>query len=206
MHKEPSMHVSDAIAERRAVKGFDPEHCLSEMEVENLLKTALLAPSAFNIQHVRVVWIRDPELRRQIRAAAWDQDQVTSASALFVIAADLKAWKKNPAGYWEGAPQPVLDFILPAIHAYYADRPAVERDECMRSMGLFGMALMLLAKDMGLDSCPMDGFDFDAVAELINLPPDHVIGFMIAVGRKIREPWPRIGKLSLDKVLARDGF
>jgi nitroreductase len=35
---------------------------------------------------------------------------------------------------------------------------------------------------MGYDSCPMIGFDSVAVAEIINLPSDHVIGFMIAVG------------------------
>lgn len=42
---------------------------------------------------------------------------------------------------------------------------------------------MLVARGQGLDSCPMDGFDFDAVARLINLPDNHVIGLMVAVGK-----------------------
>ena len=40
----------------------------------------------------------------------------------------------------------------------------------MRSCGIAAQTLMLTAQSMGYDSCPMDGFDYEAVAELINLP------------------------------------
>ena len=39
----------------------------------------------------------------------------------------------------------------------------------------------------------MDGFGFDAVASIINLPKDHTIAFMIAIGKGSRESWPKPG-------------
>ena len=37
------------------------------------LRLALLAPSAFNLQHVRLVEVSDPALRAQIRQVGWNQ-------------------------------------------------------------------------------------------------------------------------------------
>ena len=85
-------------------------------------------------------------------------------------------------------------------------KPQVERDEGMRSCGLAGMALMLMARELGYDSCPMDGFDYDAVGKLINLPDDHGIALMIAIGMAIKDPWPRPGQLSLSEVLIENRF
>lgn len=76
----------------------------------------------------------------------------------------------------------------------------------MRSCGLAGMAIMLAAKDMGYDSCPMDGFDFDAVGEIIHLPKDHLISFMVAVGKGILPPWPKPGQLGYDEVVLQNTF
>lgn len=200
------MNVKMAIESRRSVKGFDPAHHMSEAEVRELLSLAMLAPTAFNIQNWRFVVVDDPALRQEIRKAAWDQSQVTDASLLLVLCADLKTWEKNPERYWHNVDAPVRDFIVGAIHPYYAGHAQVQRDEAMRSCGLAGMALMLAAKEMGYDSCPMDGFDFDAVGKLIQLPDDHVISFMLAVGRGIRPPFPRGGQLALDEVMVHNRF
>ncbi|HAL70793.1 MAG TPA: nitroreductase family protein, partial [Verrucomicrobiales bacterium] len=195
-----------AITARRAIKHFDPDHRLTEAEIRQLLEAAMQAPTAFNIQHWRFVTVTDPELRKQIRTVAWDQAQVTDASLLIILCADKDAWKKDAARYWKGAPQPVQDILVPAIGGYYQDREQVQRDECMRSTGLAGMTLMLAAKAMGYDSCPMDGFDFDAVAKLIKLPEDHLISFMIAIGKGTQPAWPKPGQLSYDEVVIPNTF
>lgn len=200
------MNVTTAIETRRSIKAYDPQHQLSEAEIERLLTLAVLSPSAFNIQNWRFVLVRDPALRGEIRQAAWDQAQVTDASLLIVLCADLKAWERDPARYWKNASQPVQDFLLPAIDQYYRGHESVQRDEAMRSCGMAGMTLMLAAKEMGYGSCPMDGFDYDAVGRLIQLPADHVIGFMLAVGRGVKEPWPRGGQLPLRDVVITDRF
>lgn len=200
------LSVSEAIQARRAVKGFDPNHKMSEQEIDRLLSLAVLSPTAFNIQNWRFLLLRDAELRRRVRTQAWDQAQVTDASLLIVLCADLRAWDKEPSRYWQNVAKPVQDFMLPAIHQYYAGREQVQRDEAMRSCGIAAMTLMLAAKEMGYESCPMDGFDFDAVGKLIQLPPDHVIAMFVAIGKGIKEPFPRGGQLPLSEVMVTDRF
>ena len=200
------MNTVEAIRTRRAVKVYDPSFQLSREEKDELLQLALLAPSAFNLQHVRFVEVSDPELRAQIREVGWNQAQMTDASMLVVICAQVDSWEKNVRRVWDGAPGEVQNFMAGAIDAYYRDKPQVQRDEAMRSCGLMAQTLMLAARAKGLDSCPMDGFDFDAVGKLINLPDNHVIALMVAVGKRAAEPKPRIGKLPFDEVVFRDRF
>ncbi len=200
------MNISSAIETRRAVKGFDPQHQMTDAEVERLMSLAMLSPTAFNIQNWRFVLVRNMELRKQVRAAAWDQAQVTDASLLVILTADLNSWQKEPARYWKEAPQAVSDYLVPAIGQYYGGKDQVQRDEAMRSCGMAAMTLMLAAKEMDYDSCPMDGFDFDAVGKLINLPQDHVISMFVAIGKKAREPWPRGGQLPMQEVVINNRF
>ncbi len=200
------MNVKDAVEQRRAVKHYDADHKMTAEEKNELLSSAILSPTAFNIQNWRFVVVEDPELRAKVRAVAWDQAQVTDASLFILLCADLKAWEKDPARYWKDSPQEVLDFMVPAIDGYYRGKDAVQQDEAMRSCGIAAQTLMLKAKSMGYDSCPMDGFDYGKVAELINLPEDHVISMAVAVGKKIKDSWPRPGQLSLNEVVITDTF
>ena len=200
------METFEAIVQRRAIKQFDPQHQLTEAEIEQLLSLAMLTPTAFNIQNWRFVLVRDPELRQQIRAVAWDQAQVTDASLFIILCADLQAWNKNPERYWRDAPEAIRDFVIPAIDSYYRDKDQVQRDEAMRSCGMAAQTLMLAAKNMGYDSCPMDGFDFEAVAQLINLPADHVIAMFVAIGKGTEGPGPRGEKLPISEVVRNNRF
>lgn len=200
------MDTFQAIEERRSVKHFDPKHEMSEDEIRKLLSLAVLSPTAFNIQQWRFVIVKDRALREKIKAAAWYQEQVTDASLLIVLCADLKAWEKDPARYWKDGPENVRQMVLPAIDAYYRGKEQVQRDEAMRSSGICAQTIMLAAKAMGYDSCPMDGFDFKKVAELIHLPEDHVIAMFIAVGKPVQAAWPRAGQLPVEELIVENTF
>lgn len=200
------MNVSTAIETRRSIKIFDANHQMKQAEIDKLLSLAMLSPTAFNIQNWRFVLVQDTELRKQIRAVSWDQAQATDASLLIVLTADLKSWEKQPERYWKDAPQPVRDYLVPAIGQYYSGREQVQRDEAMRSCGMAAMTLMLAAKEMGYDSCPMDGFDFNAVAKLLNLPADHTPAMFVAIGKGTQAAWPRGGQLAMDEVVIRNKF
>ncbi len=200
------MDTFEAIKTRRAIKSYDPSHEMTEAEVNTLFELAIQAPTAFNIQNWRFVVVKDQELRKQIRAQAWDQAQVTDASLLIILCGDLKAWEKEPVRYWKNTAKPVQDYMVPAIDGYYRDKERVQRDEAMRSCGLAAQTIMLAAKAMGYDSCPMDGFDFEQVGKLINLPADHVIAMFVVVGKGTKPAWPKPGQLALDEVVIKDKF
>ena len=200
------MKIKEAIQTRRAIKHYDANHSMTPEEVNELLSLAILAPTAFNIQNWRFVVVTDPELRKQIREVAWDQAQVTDASLFIVLCADLKSWEKQPSRYWVNAPKEIQEFMLPAIDKYYRGKDQVQRDEAMRSCGITAQTLMLAARSMGYDSCPMDGFDFEKVSELIHLPAEHVIAMFVAIGKCTKESWPRPGQLDLNEVIIKNSF
>ncbi len=200
------MNIFEAIEKRRSIKHYNPQHKMSEEEVKKLISYAMLSPTAFNIQNVRFVLVQDPELRKEIRAVSWDQAQVTEASLLIILCADLKSWNKDTGRYWKHAPQEVQDILVPAILKYYEGNEQAQQDEAMRSCGLAGQTIMLAAKAMGYDTCPMDGFDYEAVGKLINLPKDYVISMFIVVGKGTKEAWPRPGQLPMEEVIVKDKF
>ncbi len=200
------MDTLDAIELRRSVKAYDPDYVMPTDDVNRLLELAVLSPTAFNLQHWRFVIIEDLALRQQLRSIAWDQAQVTESSLLIVLCADLKAWEKSPHRYWQNADLAVQDFILPAIDHYYRGKEQIQRDEALRSCGIAAQTLMLAAKAMGYDSCPMDGFDFDQAGKLIHLPDDHVISMMIAIGKALNPARPRAGQLPLEEVVIKNKF
>lgn len=200
------MNILEAIETRRSIKHYDPAHVMPEADVERLMELARLAPTSFNMQNYRFVLVRDPELRRRIRAAAWDQAQVTDASLLVVMCADLKAHEHQPERYWSHAPQAVQDILVPALKGFYAGKDQLIRDEAMRSTALGGMTLMLAARGLGYETCPMVGFDPEAVAKIIRLPADHAISFMIAIGKSLGQPWPRGDRLDQSETVIVNQF
>jgi nitroreductase len=204
--KNNIMTLSEAIQNRRAVKKYDTEQAIPEADFEKIMLQALEAPSSFNIQHWRFVDVVDKEARQKIREAAWDQAQVTEASKILVLCADLKAWDKDPAQYWKQAPQEVSNIMVPMIKDFYEGREWLQRDEAMRSVGIIAEAFMLCASDFGYDTCPMIGFDQEAVAKIINLPEDHVIGMMIAMGTRREDPFPHGVRISMDKAVIKNKF
>jgi len=200
------METFEAIETRRSVKHFDPSHDMPEEDLKKLLKAAMLSPTSFNIQNWRFVVVRDAEKRAAIRAAAWNQAQVTDASALLLICADLQAFDKEPERYWRNAPEPVKAALVPMIGKFYANNPQLQRDEGIRSVGIASQTLMLAARAMGYDSNPIIGFDPGKVAEIINLPENHIIGLMLAVGKPLNPALPRGGQLDYAEVCFENGF
>jgi len=200
------MDTFDAIEQRRSIKHFDTNHKLSESEIEKLLSLAILSPTSYNIQNWRFVLVKDTEMRKKIREVGMDQAQITDASLLLILCADLKSWKKQPERYWKNSPKEIQDMFVKMIGDFYDGKEQLHRDEAMRSCGIAAQTLMLTAKAMGYDSGGMIGFDPQKVAEIINLPEDHVIGLMVIIGKQVKPAMPRGGQLTLNQVVFTDKF
>ena len=200
------MDTFDAIRTRRSVKKFDPEHRMTEEEIRRLFELVVLSPTSYNIQNWRFVLVTDPERKRAIQAAGWNQAQFGDCSLLVIICGDRGAYAADTARYWAQAPEAARKAIVPMIVGSYDGRPDLQRDENLRSGSLAAQTLMLAARAMGYDSCPMVGFDFAKVAEIIALPPEHDIVMAVTVGKALEPARPRGGQLPLDEVVVRERF
>ncbi len=199
------MHTFDAIKKRRAVNYFDSFHRPLKSDIKRMMQHVILSPTSFNIQNWRFVVVTDAQLRKKIREVAWNQAQITDASFLVIFCADLNAWKMADR-CWRKAPLRVKRNMLAAIKFIYGRNKQLQYDESIRSCGIAAQTLMLTAKAMDYDTCPMVGFDVKKVAKLIKLPRHHVVTMIIAVGKRIKEPWPRSGQLALKEVVKENTF
>ena len=200
------MDVFTAVAERRSIKKFDPAHRMSEDEIRRLMEAAVLSPTSFNLQNWRFVLVTDQERKERLRAIGWRQAQFAEASLVILVCGDRKAHARDPGRYWRHAPEAARATIVPAIIDAYEGREDLQHDEVLRSGGMAAQTIMLAAKAMGYDTCPMVGFDFAEAAALVNLPPDHEIVMAVAVGKRRAHPQPRGGQLPLEEVVIRERF
>ncbi len=200
------MNTSEAIRTRRAVKHYDPNFVIPEKDEKELMDLIRQSPTSFNLQNWRFVNVKDKELRKALREVAWDQAQVTDASLLYVVCADVMAWDKDPARYMVNYPEDLREMYVPMIKDFYRGREWQQRDEAMRSAGIVAQTIMLTAISMGYESCPMIGFDSEAVGKLINLPEDHVVCMMVVVGKGIQPARPKGGYISDEEVFITDKF
>lgn len=200
------MNVLQAINTRRAVKSFDPNHQMPEDVEHQLLNATRLSPTSFNIQHWRFLLLKDEQLRKSVRAVAWDQSQITDASLVVIICGDIQAWQDQPEQYWRNLPEAHQASIVNMLKQFYQNQPQKQYDEVLRSIGIAAQTLMLSAQALGYESCPMVGFDADKIAELIKLPEHHKIGMIVAIGKGMRPAFPRGGELPYDKVVFENYF
>ncbi|GMW01968.1 MAG: hypothetical protein AMXMBFR84_31040 [Candidatus Hydrogenedentota bacterium] len=199
------MNFSELAQNRRSVKLYEESVSISDAELHALFEDVVLSPSSFNLQHWMFVVVRDSALRAQLRKAAWDQPQVTGASAAILVAGKLDAYKDAPRIY-ASAPQSVQEYVVPAVNQFYDGKPQLQRDEAIRGASLAAMSLMFAAKARGFDTGPMIGFDPDAVSSLLKLPAYYIPVMLIVIGKAAGESRPRDYRRPLDEVVKLETF
>jgi len=150
--------------------------------------------------------VKNKELRRQIRAVAWDQAQITDASVLLAMCADLSAHRDNPARYWQHVPADVRDFMVSNVTPFYEGKPQLTRDEGIRSTAFAGMAIMLAAAEMGYETGALIGFDPIVVGKILNVPDNIALSYLLVIGKATKIAWPRGERLPDSEVVIIDRF
>ena len=200
------MDTFDAIKTRRAIKKFDSSHKMSPEDVKILQELTILSPTSYNQQNWRFVYVTDQTVKDKISKAARDQAQPKDGSLVIVLCGNLNAWKEEPLRYWRNNTPEKQELVKNSLIRKYENSPENRRDEAMRSCGFAAQTIMLAARQMGLDSCPMVGFEYDELAEIINLPKDHMIVMMVVVGKRAADASERGGQLPLDEVFFENKF
>lgn len=200
------MDTFDAIKTRRAIKKFDSSFHMTSDQVKSLKELTILSPTSYNQQNWRFVYATDQTVKDKISKAARDQAQPKDGALVIVLCGNLNAWKEEPLRYWRNNTPEKQELVKNSLTRKYENSPENRRDEAMRSCGFAAQTIMLAARQMGLDSCPMVGFEYDKLAEIINLPKDHMIVMMVVVGKRSEDAAERGGQLPVDEIFFENSF
>ncbi|MDI6797720.1 MAG: nitroreductase family protein [Desulfatibacillaceae bacterium] len=184
------MEFSQVLEQRRAVDYFDPDRPVDSKLIRQMVEKAALAPSSFNLQPWNLIIVNDPQKKAALQKAAWNQPKITQAPVIFIVLADRGGWKKGHPVMEKtfsqmvaaGLPKEKYDWFADACSSLYGASADRQMAFACKNAGFFAMALMLAAKDLGLDTHPMDGFELDKVRNLFSIPDNYWIPLLLAVG------------------------
>jgi len=202
--------MKDALAvihERTSTNKFDSSKTITEREIREIVADAIEAPSSYNIQHWRFVAVTDPEKKKQLQAAAYNQVKVGHASATIIVLGDLRAHEKLEKIYAPLVQRGVMNKeqvngIVQQATATYGSNPQFARDEAIRSGAMAAMTLMIAAQARGYATGPMIGFDPEQVKKKFNISDRYLPIMLVTLGHAAPGNWPRKPRLGVDEVLA----
>ncbi len=194
------MEFSEIVQRRRSVKSYGPDKTISDAELKELFEEVILSPSAFNLQHWTFVAVKDSDMKKKFREAAWGQPQVEDCSVAILVCGKLDAYKDAPEIYKE-VPEEIQKKVLPMIHNFYEGKDQLQRDEAIRSASLAAMMLMYGATRRGWATGPMIGFDPDAASGLLKLTSNLIPVMILVLGHQKNEPRPRSYRHPVENVV-----
>lgn len=205
--------LSDPISlftERHSVRKYIKGKRIPEELLSDIFQLASWAPSSWNLQHWKYIVIQEEERKQKIFPVAYQQEQIVDCSALVVVLGDLEADKNAEKIYDQAVragmvPAPMKEDLIAQIQSAYRNNPTFARDEAIRNASLGAMQLMLAAKAKGIDSCPIGGFDRDALAQTLNIPARYVPVMLITMGYAAAPARPT-QRLPLKDILVYESF
>ncbi|MBA2124229.1 hypothetical protein B9J78_04755 [bacterium Unc6] len=206
------MQLKDLIQERRSVNFFDTTKSVDEATIKKIYDIAKLCPSSFNLQPWKFILVTKPENKQKLRQCALNQPKVEEAPAMLIILADKNGYDRMneifddmvEKGYHKEEERQSLNGLARML--YGGDMNS--RGLALRNAGLFTMSFMLVAKDMGIDTHPMDGFEQDRVKKAFNIPDRYEVAMLMAVGfyNKSNPLLPRLKRKDFEETVIREGF
>lgn len=185
------MDFIDVINNRRAVNFFDPDKDVPPQLLKAMIETAAKAPSSFNLQPWSLIVLRDFQEKMKLQKLAWDQPKVTEAPVTLIVLADRDAWQEGHRFVEKNFQEMIKAGLMAeeqrqwfedARNSLYGLNSEARQVFACKNTGFFAMTLMLAAKNLGLDTHPMDGFDHEEVRKAFNIPENYWIPLLMAVG------------------------
>jgi len=217
--------IINAFNFRHACKLFDETKKISNEDFSFLLETIRLSPSSFGMEPWRVIVVRDEALRARLREVCWNQPQITTCSELIIFTVDTKAVRPfsdyvKAMFARRGLSQEAQDAYNLRYDGYHAglleDADDAIRDGLKEQDGLANREfyhwcakqcyiaagnLMNSAAMIGIDSCPIEGFEKENVENIFGLDGnDRQLTLIIALGYRVNEQ-PQKFRLALEQIV-----
>ena len=202
--------IIDAFQFRHACKEFDSTQKISQEDFSFILETGRLSPSSFGFEPWHFLVIQKKELREAFVKAAWGgQKQFPTASHLVFVLAKKSHFMRHDSDYIQGfmtdvqqLPPEIVEMKKGFYKAFQeTDFELLESERAMTDWATkqtyLPLANMMTSAAMiGIDSCPMEGFDRKAMDALIatelGVDMDHfTMGYAVAFGYRKETPNPK---------------
>lgn len=187
----------EAMDFRHACKRFR-KGTIPEETFDTILEFGRLSPSSFGMEPWRFFVATDPKCKAKIRPLCWDQPQITQCSHLLVIAADnasVQPGHPYVRSMFERRGDP--DVVTHYLGAYAGHMtPQFQSAEAIEAWThkqcyLAAANMMTGAAALGIDSCPIEGFEKAPIEALLPLPEGHSVALLIAFGYRQNPSKPR---------------
>jgi nitroreductase / dihydropteridine reductase len=190
------MDFNEIMTKRYATKKFDSK-TIPEESVTKLKEFIRFSPSSFNIQPWKIKIITDSETKQKLLPASWNQEQITSCSHLFVFCANkdlLSVIEKIKTQIVEGGtPVEKIQGYIDMMTGYVNNLNDEQKLHYAQLQVYIALTnLMNGATSLGLDSCPMGGFDAKQYSEILGLNDNIVPTVICPVGYGIDTPKPKM--------------
>lgn len=194
----------EIVLQRYAAQRFDGRTAPGE-PVSELLELVRFAPSSLNLQPWRIRVVTDPVLKERLLPAAYDQAGVTTSSHLLVFSADpgfedlIRRLDALLSAH--GVPDAEREAQLATARGFTEPMSPRQRAAFATLQGYLALGNALNgAQALGLDSCPIDGFDQRVVSEIPALPPPRVPVILCPIGYGAGEPGPKL-RFPIEEIL-----
>src|ERR1700759_1067952 len=183
---ETEKTLTRALAERRASPSFD-ETPIPEEDLKKILQAGLSSPSSYNLQPWRFVVVRNPEQKKRLRSASYNQPKVEEASAMIVACGDADGWRSGDLdemlrlGRVGGMPENYAEQAKSTIPNYLSNHPNMPL-WLNRQVMLAFTHMLLMAEVLGYDTAPMEGFEEEKVHEVLKLPLSYSVVALMGIG------------------------
>lgn len=182
----PPQALVERLKWRYAVKKFDPARKI-EGRLWNALEEALvLSPSSYGLQPWRFFVVDDPALRAKLKGASWNQSQITDAARLVIFAGrkdfgarDVERLIARIAEV--RGPSDSLDSYKQMMLGSIGRKKAEELGAWVARQVYIALGNFLAsAAALGVDACPMEGFDPAQYDEILGLPAKGYTALVVA--------------------------
>ena len=202
---------------RHACKSFDPARKIPDDDFRLILETGRLSPSSFGFEPWRFLVVQDMALREKLRAASWGaQGQFPTASHVIAILArkeDMRPGSDYTENFMREV-QKMSDEAIARRHRFYPQfhetdfhlqDPRALFDWSCRQAYIALANMMTAAALIGVDSCPIEGFnqqDAEAVLDEAGLLEGGRFGLavMVAFGYRVN-PQPVKTRQTMEQVV-----
>jgi len=194
---------------RHACKVFDENKKITDDDINFIMECARKSPSSFGMEPWKFLVITNEELKAKIRPACWNQVQITSCSHLVVVLASIESVKPESGEPLKRfsrreMPQEKLDFYMDLYSKHLEKTLSTDENIWNWTSKQTYIALgnmMTGAASIGIDSCPIEGFEKEKVEEILQLDTSkYQLSVLLPIGYRVNEQSSQ-QRLDFDEVI-----